>query len=472
MNPLKQLARSLRVRLTLASAGVTLLPALILLALARPSDVRAAETADVTITQWQISQAFEAGDLDLATVEYPRFYSIFYAGWEDVTSQSSGLVDVSGLRTGDGQDADVVMARALFGSEKKQRVRLSVGHSGEIALFLNRHKLFYGMNPDRWPDPASPGPVELNDSVYLDMDKGLNEILLVLKESSAGWGFACRADRKLDPPAADHGRLEKAWETQAVFLTPESVLYDATRDVLYVTSFDNKYKADARPDEFTGYISKVRLNGEIENLKWVSGLHAPCGMGMYKDKLYTVERRNLVEIGAASGRILNRYPIPGCVFPNDVAVDSRGVVYITDTSPAGAETSRIYRFKDGKVETWLETDALSQPNGICLRGNTLLVGSPGNGHLKAVDVNSKSITAVTCLGAGVIDGIRLAGDGGCLVSHWEGRVFSVSGSGRVTELMDATGQFNTADFEYLADRELLIIPTFLDNRVVAYRLTK
>ena len=471
MNPPKELARSLRARLTLASACVALVPAFVLLAPAWSSDVRAAETPDVTITQWQISRAFEVGKLDLATVEYPRFYSIFYAGWEDVTPQPSGLVDVSGLRTGDGQNADVVMVRALFSSEKKQRVRLSIGHSGEIALFLNRHKVFYGMNPNRWPDPAFPGVARPSEAVYLDMDKGLNEVFMFVKESSGGWGFTCRADRKLDPPVLDYGRLEKAWETQPVFLTPESVLYDAKRDVLYVTSFDQGYKANAPPGEFTGYISKVRLNGEIENLKWVSGLHAPCGMGMYKDRLYTVERRSLVEIDAASGRILNRYPIPGCVFPNDVAVDPKGAIYITDTTPAGAETGRLYRFKDGKVETWLESDALSQLNGICLHGDTLLVGSPGDGHLEAVDVKTGSLTAVTCLGAGVIDGIRPAGDGSYLVSHWEGRVFSVSPSGRVVELMDATGQFNTADFEYLTDRRLLIIPTFVDNRVVAYRLS-
>ena len=429
------------------------------------------ETPDVAITKWQVSQAFQVGNLDLSAVEYPQFYNIFYARWEDVTSQPSGLVDVSALRTGGGKDADAVMVRALVSSERKQRVRLSIGYSGEIALYLNRHKLFYGANANRWPDPSTPGNAQTNEAVYLDMDKGLNEIFMLVKESSGGWAFACRTDRKLDEPAVNLGRLVKAWETQPVFLTPESVLYDAKRGVLYVTSFDAKYKANAQPNEYTGYISKVRLNGEIDSLKWVSGLHAPCGMGMYNDRLYTVERRNLVEINAASGNVLRRYPIPGCVFPNDVAVDSRGVVYITDTTPAGAEAGRVYRFKDGKVEVWLESDELGQLNGICLRGDTLLVGSSSDGHLKAVDVKSKNIRAVTSLGAGVIDGIRLADDGGYLVSHWEGRVFSVSPSGHAVVLTDATGQFNTADFEYIADSKLLVIPTFVDNRVVAYRLT-
>jgi len=458
----------------LSLGGVACLLLVSALAVAIPSAPASAaqpETPDVTITQWQISQAFEVGRLDLRTVEYPRFYNIFYAGWENVTSEPSGLVNVSGLRTVDGQDADCVMVRALFSAEKRQRVRLSVGYGGEVALFLNRHKVLYGMSANRWPDPSFSGTTGLGSAVYLDMDRGLNEVFMLLKESSGGWGFACRADRKLDPPATDHGRLEKAWETEPLFLTPESVLYDAKRDVLYVTSFDQGYKADASQDDFTGYISKVRMNGEIESLRWVTGLHAPCGMGMYKDRLYTVERRNLVEIDAATGAVLNRYSLPGCVFPNDVAVDSKGVVYVTDTSPAGAETSRIYRFKDGKAEVWLETDALSQPNGVYLKGDTLLVGSPGDGHLKAIDVKTGSIVAVTSLGAGVIDGIRPARDGGYLVSHWEGRVFSVSRSGGVTELMDATGQFNTADFEYVADRGLLIIPTFVDNRVVAYRLS-
>jgi len=63
------------------------------------------------------------------------------------------------------------------------------------------------------------------------------------------------------------------------------------------------------------------------------------------------------------------------------------------------------------------------------------------------------------------------GDGSLLVSRWEGQLFRISREGEVLELLDALPQgWNTADFEYLPEEALLIIPTFLDNRVRAIRI--
>ena len=80
---------------------------------------------------------------------------------------------------------------------------------------------------------------------------------------------------------------------------------------------------------------------------------------------------------------------------------------------------------------------------------------------------------VLSLGAGIIDGIRVDGEGNLLVSHWEGQLYRISPEGEVTELLDALPQrWNTADFEYLPDRGVLLFPTFLDNRVRAVRLVR
>jgi sugar lactone lactonase YvrE len=430
-----------------------------------------------TITKWQISQSFEAKDIDLQSAEYPRFYAIFYAGWETITAETSGLVDISGFRKSSGQGPDCILARTICRSDKKEKIQLSLGYREEAVVFLNGKRVFYGASApaastSNQQDSSLPGVVGLKDVVSLDLERGLNEILLMVTGRYGSWAFICKADRELEPPLKDHQRLTKVWETPQIFLTPESVQYDAKRDVLYVTNFDSRYKENAAEDEFTGCISKVKLNGEIADQRWVSGLHAPCGMGIYKDKLYTLERRNLTEIDIHSGKILKRYPVTGSTFLNDIAVDSDGSIYISDTSPVGVDTSRIYRFKDGKIEVWIETDQISRPNGLLINGDKLVVGSTGDGCIKAINLKNKKITTVTCLGAGVLDGIKIDNKGDYLVSHWEGQIYSIPPSGEVTELIDAIGQFNTADFAYLKDKHLLIIPTFVDNRVVAYRLAE
>jgi sugar lactone lactonase YvrE len=291
---------------------------------------------------------------------------------------------------------------------------------------------------------------------------------MMVTESFGGWGFMARVDGDTGKPIKQHDRMAKAWETEQVFLTPESVFYDAERDLLYVTSFDMRYAASEEP---TGYISKMSLEGEVLDLEWVAGLNAPTGMGIWEDKLYTTERGILTEIDLDAGVVSNRYPIEGSDFLNDLVIGPDGSIYMSDTRPSSHIDSRIYRFKDGEVEVWLDTDEIDRANGLWIHDGELIVGNTGDGILKAVNLEHKTVRDIACLGAGVLDGIRVDNRGNFLVSHWEGQVYVVSPAGEIVEVLDTLPErVNSADFEYIRDRDLLLIPTFVDNRVVAYRL--
>jgi sugar lactone lactonase YvrE len=246
------------------------------------------------------------------------------------------------------------------------------------------------------------------------------------------------------------------------------VLYDPERDVLYVTSFDAQFAAT--PD-FTGYISRIGLDGEIQELQWITDLNGPTGMAIHDDRLYVLERGYLTEIDIDRGELRERYAIPGADFVNDLIIDREGNMYITDTSPSSDAESRIYRFRDGEFDVWYGGDEINRANGIFLHNNMLLVGNTGDGVLKGIDLDTKVVENIVGLGAGVLDGIRVDDEGNYLVSHWEGQTYLVSPSGEVVEVLDTMGQrLNAADFEFVSERNLLIIPTFLGNRVVAYRL--
>lgn len=106
-------------------------------------------------------------------------------------------------------------------------------------------------------------------------------------------------------------------------------------------------------------------------------------------------------------------------------------------------------------------------------GDRLLIGNSGDGFLKAADLETKRIEKIVSLGAGVIDGIRVDGEGDYIVSQWQGRVYVVSPGGEVVEVLD-TGldRINSADFEYIPKSRLVVIPTFSENRVMAYRLSE
>jgi len=256
-------------------------------------------------------------------------------------------------------------------------------------------------------------------------------------------------------------KMDKEWQTKKELRVPESVLYDKSRNVLYVSNINGK----STDKNGQGFISKVTLDGRIEVLKWVTGLNAPKGSAIYKNKFYVSDIDHLIEIDVSTGKIVAKYPATGAKFLNDVATDSMGNVYITDMS---SENSVIYELRHGTLSVWMKGDEISRPNGLDVEGGRLLVGNSGDGSLKAINLADKKITIIARVGSG-IDGLRSDGKGNYFISDWRGKTSLVTASGQIIVLIDTTAlKINSADLEYIKSRRLLLIPTFFANRVVAY----
>lgn len=259
------------------------------------------------------------------------------------------------------------------------------------------------------------------------------------------------------------GKLVKVWETDTTLRTPESVLYDDQTGVLYVANMDGK----ADELDGSGFISKVSLDGKIENLHWTSGLNAPKGMGIYKKRLYVTDVYRLVAINTETGQAEKTWDAVDQkgAFLNDVTVAKDGTVYVSDS-----RTDKIYRLKDDKWEVWMEGEQLNKPNGLLAVGkNKLMIGSTKTGSLRAVDINTKTMMTIADSMA-VTDGIVPEGKGNYFVSDWNGQVFHVDASGVKRQLLDTrTDKINAADIEYVAKKKLLIVPTFYKNKLGAYR---
>ena len=259
---------------------------------------------------------------------------------------------------------------------------------------------------------------------------------------------------------------EKLWETDKIFLTPESVCYDKNKDVLYVSNFNKFPKANETGNEF---ISKVSMDGEILELKWVEDLTAPTGIGILEDKLYVAERGNLVEIDIETGEILKRYPVPKTKFVNDVVVAEDGTVFVSESG-----NSIIYKFIDGEFEELLSGSEVKRPNGMAVVDDKLIVGMMGTGCVMSIDLLSKEIEKLGCFGGkNIIDGVRALSDDEFIITNWTGITAVLTKDGNVTELINTTGdKIYGADIEYIIDKNMLIVPTFYDNRVVAYKTSK
>lgn len=276
--------------------------------------------------------------------------------------------------------------------------------------------------------------------------------------------MGCAVLLALVPPAVapKPTKLVKVWETDTTLRIPESVLYDG-KSTLYVSNIDGK------PDglDGSGFISKVSLDGKIENLRWTSGLNAPKGMGIYKKRLYVTDMYRLVCINTENGQAEKTWDGVGKeAFLNDVTVTSDGTVYVSDN-----RNDKIYRLKDDKLEVWMEGEQLNKPNGLLAVGkNKLMIGSTKIGALQMVDVETKTITKVAD-GMAATDGIVAEGKSAFFVSDWNGQLFHVNADGTKEQLLDTrSNKINSADIDYVSKKKLLIVPTFYKNSLVAYRV--
>jgi sugar lactone lactonase YvrE len=290
------------------------------------------------------------------------------------------------------------------------------------------------------------------------MKKGDNELMLLVIENFGGWGIIAR-----DASAIyRHEGIAKLWETPADLLTPESVAYDPRHRVYYVSNYDA-----FNPSRGQGlqYISVISEDGRIESPEWVGGINNPTGMAVAGDKLMVVERGGLVEISTDAGQISERHAIVNAGMPNDIAVDADGNFFVSDP-PRGV----IYRFSGGEFEEWLSGDEVSDPNGLVVDNGKLVWGNNGDTCLKSADLETGEVTTIANLGSGIIDGVKLDGNGNYIVSHWRGKVYRVSPDGDVVKVLDTTGAGAfAADLEFVPETGLLIVPNFYDNTVTTYR---
>ncbi len=259
--------------------------------------------------------------------------------------------------------------------------------------------------------------------------------------------------------SAQH-QLVKIWSTDTILKVPESVLFDGKNKVLYVTNIDGiqPWGKDGK-----GSVGKVGLDGQIIAVDWVSGLNAPKGMGLYKNKLYVADLTELVVIDVLKGIIIDRIQVEGSQGLNDVSVNEKGIVYVSDS-----RSRRVYEVKEKKATVLLDSTKLKGPNGVLMHKKNLYVLDAGSMYRMEKD---GSLTKLAEGMDGGTDGIENVRGNDYLVSTWSGVVYYVNADGTKQVLLDGREQkVNSADIGYDAAKRIVYIPTFWKNSVVAYQL--
>jgi hypothetical protein len=251
-------------------------------------------------------------------------------------------------------------------------------------------------------------------------------------------------------------KLEKVWETTGL-KTPESVIYYPEKDLIFVANING----DPSTKDGNGFISVLNAGGKIKTLEWVKDLNAPKGMAIYKGKLFVADLDQLVEIDIEKGTISARFEAPGAIFLNDVTAAENGQIFVSDT-----RTAKIHVLKDGKFTVWFEGKPFETPNGLMAEKGKLLVGDK---NIYEVDIQTKKVNLLI-EDAGGVDGLEKNNTGDFVFSNWPGKIF-IHKNGKTIKLLDTTEkELNTADIDYALKPDLVLVPTFFDNRIVAYKI--
>ncbi|TAE42224.1 MAG: ATP/GTP-binding protein [Runella slithyformis] len=250
-------------------------------------------------------------------------------------------------------------------------------------------------------------------------------------------------------------KLTKIWETDTLLKVPESVLYDGK--MLYVTNIEGK---EPWGKDGKGSIAKVALDGKIIKNDWITGLNAPKGMGLYKDKLYVADLTEVLVIDVAKSSIVERIKIDDSQALNDITIDTKGVVYVSDS-----KGKKVYQIKNGIPTLLLEN--LQSPNGLLAHQDEFYVLDNGGMYQMQKD---KTLKLIANGMAGNTDGIVKIDNDHFIVSCWAGAIWLVNANGTKELLQDTQAQkMHTADISYDTKTKILYVPTFWKNTVIAYQ---
>lgn len=253
-------------------------------------------------------------------------------------------------------------------------------------------------------------------------------------------------------------RLERLWETTSGLRTPESVLYDPSEKMLYISNINEK---PWEKDE-NGYVTRHKADGGILNYNWVEDMSAPKGMGLVQGKLFVTNIDEVVEIDVTSSKITHRYKHPKSVNLNDIAIGADGRIFISDSKGA-----YLFEIFNGVMDILYQSDE-GPTNGIFYETGRLLCGQEN--RLASFDLTTKTMTTLID-STGPIDGLEGVGDSTYLISDWEGRIHLLQEGQSKLLLIDTTPlETNAADIEFDPYDRILFVPTFYKNSVVAYKL--
>ena len=228
-----------------------------------------------------------------------------------------------------------------------------------------------------------------------------------------------------------------------------------------------------------GWVSKLAADGSMIDSRWATDLRNPMGMRVSGNRLWINNTTEVVGLNLdnPSDRIV--HSIDGAISLNDLATDSSGHAYLSDTM-----NSRVVRvdLATGENSTYIST-LPSSPNGVLVQGDRLYIASWGvmsdrpeeraewitktAGDLYWVSLKDSSKSRhIIVPELGNLDGVEIDQKGNIYVSDWEsGKLYKISSGTKTVVGLGQYGQ-GLADIGLNSLTGELVLPVMLSSEVL------
>jgi hypothetical protein len=211
----------------------------------------------------------------------------------------------------------------------------------------------------------------------------------------------------------------------------------------------------------SGSIVRMGVDGKLIRNDWITGLNSNKGSALFNGLLYTAETSGVAVIDVNKPLIVKRIPVDSAVMLNDLVVDSKGILYVSDT-----RTGKVYRIEGDKPALYLEN--MPGANGLLSVNTDLYVLTATS--VQKVDAN-KVVTKIADGFESGLDGIVMVAENEFVISNYKGILYYLKADGTKQLLLDTRANgIMSNDIGYDSKTKILFVPSFNKNCVIAYKV--
>lgn len=254
------------------------------------------------------------------------------------------------------------------------------------------------------------------------------------------------------------------------FSVPESAHWHPASQTWFVSNI----AGETGVADGEGWITRLDAELEVVEERWLDGLDSPAGLVSSERMLYVADLDRVLAIDIETGTVEETWTIPGAGLLNDPTLHADGTLFVSDTF-----ANAVFALRSTELPTVVVQDAaLMGPNGLAVRGDTLLIVSTGSftdferlAPAFRYDLQSNTLETIDGL-TGKFDGIELDGDA-ALITDFRGTLLRLRADDEVESIRDFVAEgfvTSTADLGYDPQLGRVLIPDLFGDQVLVYDL--